>query len=91
MKSISKVQKLTESAILLAAATALSFVQFPGPWVNGGSITLCSMLPVCIIGYRYGVKWGGAVGRCLWNPPAVCGHERAAWRFSCNGAALGGV
>ena len=58
MKSISKVQKLTESAILLAAATALSFVQFPGPWVNGGSITLCSMLPVCIIGYRYGVKWG---------------------------------
>lgn len=39
-------------------ATVLSLIQFPGPWVNGGSITLCSMLPICIIGYRYGVRWG---------------------------------
>ena len=53
-----KTRKLTETALLIAMATVLSLIQFPGPWVNGGSITLCSMLPSCIIGYRYGVRWG---------------------------------
>ncbi len=53
-----KTRKLTETALLIALATVLSLIQFPGPWVNGGSITLCSMLPICIIGYRYGVRWG---------------------------------
>lgn len=53
-----KTRKLTETALLIAMATVLSLIQFPGPWVNGGSITLCSMLPICIIGYRYGVRWG---------------------------------
>ncbi len=53
-----KTRKLTETALLIALATVLSLIQFPGPWINGGSITLCSMLPICIIGYRYGVRWG---------------------------------
>lgn len=53
-----KTRKLTETALLIALGTILSLIQFPGPWVNGGSITLCSMLPICIIGYRYGVRWG---------------------------------
>lgn len=53
-----KTRKITETALLIALATVLSLIQFPGPWVNGGSITLCSMLPICIIGYRYGVRWG---------------------------------
>lgn len=53
-----KTRKLTETALFIALATVLSLIQFPGPWVNGGSITLCSMLPICIIGYRYGVRWG---------------------------------
>ena len=58
MKGMTRTRKLTECALLIAIATVLSFIQFPGPWVNGGSITLCSMLPICIIGYRHGTKWG---------------------------------
>lgn len=52
---------ISESAIMLALATVLSmipFLQLP----MGGSITIFSMLPVLIIAYRYGMKWGFLVG-----------------------------
>ena len=51
-------KRLTESAIMLAIATVLSLVQFAGPWVLGGSITFCSMLPVVMLTHRYGTRWG---------------------------------
>ncbi len=53
--------RLVESAILLALATVLSLVkvyQMP----LGGSVTLCSMLPVLVLGYKYGPKWGLLTG-----------------------------
>lgn len=53
--------RLTESAVMLAAAFVLSLI----PVVNmpfGGSVTLCSMLPVILIAYRHGTKWGLLVG-----------------------------
>jgi thiamine transporter len=53
-----RLRRLTESALLLAVATVLSLLQFTGPWVLGGSITVCSMLPVVLIAHRYGTKWG---------------------------------
>jgi thiamine transporter len=43
---------------MLAIATVLSLIQFTGPWALGGSITICSMLPVILIAHRYGTKWG---------------------------------
>ena len=51
-------RKITETAIMLAVATVLSLIQFTGPWVLGGSITVCSMLPIILIAHRYGTKWG---------------------------------
>lgn len=51
-------KRLTESAILLAIALVLSLFEFSGPWVLGGSITFCSMLPVVILAWRYGTGWG---------------------------------
>lgn len=52
-----KTLRLVESAILLALSTVLSMVKiFQMPL--GGSVTLCSMLPVLLIGYKRGVKWG---------------------------------
>ena len=54
-------QKLTVSAMMIAVATALaaicaviSFLNLP--W--GGGFTICSMLPIIIVSYMYGVKWG---------------------------------
>lgn len=59
--SIKATRRLTETAIMLALAVALSYVQiFPLPM--GGSVTLFSQVPIIIIGYRYGAKWGISTG-----------------------------
>ena len=51
------VRKLTESSLMLAAAFILSLI----PVIEmpfGGSVTAASMLPVILIAYRNGTKWG---------------------------------
>ena len=52
-----KIKALCECAILLALAVILSYiklVQLP----FDGSITLLSMLPLCVISIKYGIGWG---------------------------------
>lgn len=52
-----KTKRLVESALMIAMSTILSFVVlFRLPF--GGSITACCMLPVMLVSYRYGIKWG---------------------------------
>ena len=59
--SIKATRRLTETAIMIALATGLSYVTiFKLPM--GGSITLFSQVPIMIIGYRYGWKWGACTG-----------------------------
>ena len=51
------VYRLVESALLLAMAAVLSVIKIIDmPY--GGSVTAFSMLPLLIIAYRYGTKWG---------------------------------
>ncbi|MBQ8523781.1 MAG: energy-coupled thiamine transporter ThiT [Clostridia bacterium] len=48
---------LCECSVLLAMSAALSFVIiYPAPM--GGSVTLLSMLPLLLIGYKHGIRWG---------------------------------
>lgn len=55
------VYRLTESALMLAFAAVLSVIKLVDmPY--GGSVTLFSMLPIVIIAYRYGTKWGLLTG-----------------------------
>ena len=56
----SKTRRLTESAMLLALAIVLEFISkmFIPEMPFGGQVTLVSMLPVVLISYRHGVKWG---------------------------------
>ena len=49
--------RLTESAIMLAFAAVLSVLKIVD-MPSGGSVTAFSMLPLLIIAYRYGTKWG---------------------------------
>ena len=51
-------RRMVESAILIAIGTVLSILSFQGPWALGGSITICSMLPLVFIAQRHGSKWG---------------------------------
>lgn len=53
----SKTRLLAESGLMIALASILSLIKiFALPY--GGSVTLCSMLPILLISYRNGVKWG---------------------------------
>ncbi len=52
-----KTLRLVETGILLAIATVLSVIQ-PFQLPFGGGITIVSMLPVVLLSYRHGVKWG---------------------------------
>ncbi|MCR5332119.1 MAG: energy-coupled thiamine transporter ThiT [Lachnospiraceae bacterium] len=57
MNKTTNSRKLTESAIMLAIATVLSLIKLADlPY--GGSVTIASMLPIVIISYRHGIKWG---------------------------------
>ena len=55
-----KTKRLTESAMLLAIAIVLEFISklIIPEMPFGGQVTLVSMLPVVLISYRHGVKWG---------------------------------
>lgn len=57
-KSLSKnTEKLVVSALLIALSSVLSIFQ-PFALPQGGGITILSMLPIILVSYRYGMKWG---------------------------------
>ena len=55
-----KTRRLTESAMLIAVAIVLELLSklFIPEFPFGGQITMVSMLPIVLISYRHGVKWG---------------------------------
>lgn len=55
-----KTRRLTESAMLLSIAIVLELVSklFIPEQPFGGQLTIVSMLPVVLISYRHGVRWG---------------------------------
>ena len=77
--------RMTESAVMLAAAFALSLINLM-PMPFGGSITPCSMLPVLLVAYRHGTKWGlfvGFVGALL---QLLTGLQNLSWATSMTAA-----
>ena len=57
----SNVRKLVTSAMMIAIGTAISFVCELIPFLNlpfGGTITICSTLPIIVISWMYGLGWG---------------------------------
>ena len=54
-------QRLTTSAVMLALAAILAMVCALIPFLNlpfGGGFTIASMLPIVLISYMYGIRWG---------------------------------
>lgn len=57
VKMNQKVLRLVTSGVLIALGTVLSMIKvFDLPY--GGSITLFSMVPLMVLGYMYGIRWG---------------------------------
>ena len=78
-----KTKRLTESAMLLAMAIVLELVSkmFIPEMPFGGQITLVSMLPVVLISYRHGVKWGLVSGFAYALIEMVIGAKTVAAAF----------
>ena len=59
-----KTKRLTESAMLIALAVVLEIAgrTVIPPMPFGGQLTLVSMLPIVLISYRHGVRWGLTAG-----------------------------
>ena len=78
-----KTRRLTESAMLLAMAIVLEVVSkaFIPEMPFGGQVTLVSMLPVVLISYRHGVKWGLVSGFCYALIEMALGAKTVAAAF----------
>lgn len=77
-----KTKKLVESALMIALALILNNVFRIKVGAAGGSITLFSMLPLTLLGYRHGVRWGvlcGAAYGLLDMMTGFTGAGGSAW------------
>ncbi len=79
----SKTKRLTESAMLLAMAIVLELVSksLIPEMPFGGQVTLVSMLPVVLVSYRHGVRWGLVTGFCYALIEMVLGAKTVAAAF----------
>jgi len=87
MKLSNRVRRLTESGMMIALATAISFVcsLIPVPPFNfpfGGGITIAGMLPIIIIAYLYGTRWGLLTGFVYSLVQMLLGHSTVVGLFT---------
>ena len=60
-----RTQKITFSAMMIAIAVCLAALCAAIPFLNlpfGGGFTIASMLPIIVVSYMYGVRWGMLTG-----------------------------
>lgn len=60
MKASTK--RLVTSGMLVALAVVLSFIVITPKFLYGGGVTVFSMVPIAIIAYMYGTRWGLCCG-----------------------------
>lgn len=77
MKRRENILILVESALMLALATVLSEISIPMPF--GGGITFFSQLPVILLSYRRGLKWGLGTGFAMSLLQALLGLNNYAY------------
>ena len=74
----SRARKLVEAAVLLAIATVLSLIKLIDlPY--GGSVTVASMLPLIIVAYRHGLRWGLLAGFVYGIIQQLLGLNTLSW------------
>ena len=61
MNKKGKILRLATSGVLIGLATILSIIKVFS-WPFGGSVTLFSMVPILVLSYMYGVRWGMLCG-----------------------------
>jgi len=80
-KRMQKLRALSESALMIALATVLSFIKIIDmPY--GGAVTLASSLPVALIAYRYGTAHGLFAAAVYGGIQQVLGLSMLSWATS---------
>ncbi len=80
-KQTEKLLTLAESALMIALATALSFIKIIDmPY--GGAVTIASMLPIALISYRHGVGKGLFAAAVYGGIQQVLGLSMLSWATS---------
>ena len=85
MKTTANVRRLTESAMMIAISTALALICALIPFLNfpfGGGITIASMLPIILISYRHGIRWGTFTAFVYSMIQMLMGHSTIAALFT---------
>ncbi|MDD5923165.1 MAG: energy-coupled thiamine transporter ThiT [Clostridia bacterium] len=78
---------LTESAIMVALATVLSVLKLIDmPY--GGSVTICSMLPIAFVAYRYGFPKGLIVSLVYALVQMILGSDNFSYATSATAVVL---
>ena len=70
--------------MMIAVATSISAICAVIPFLNlpwGGGITVCSMLPIIIVSYMYGVRWGLFTGGVYAMIQMILGNSTVAALF----------
>ncbi|MDD4689437.1 MAG: energy-coupled thiamine transporter ThiT, partial [Eubacteriales bacterium] len=64
MNQTSKTKKLTTSSLMVAISVVLVLISkaIPSVWLQGGSITLASAVPIIAVSLLYGWGWGISAG-----------------------------
>ena len=78
----SRTRWLVESAILIAVATALNEYTKIIPMPFGGGVTICSMLPLVVLSFRFGPKLGTLSALAFSLLQAVFGMDNVAYATS---------
>lgn len=79
-----KTQRLILTAMMLAVASVIALLCQAIPFINaafGGGFTVASMLPIVIISYMFGVKWGLFTGFAYAVLQMLMGHATVASFF----------
>ena len=84
--SKANVRRLTVSAMMVALSTVISFLcaLIPVPPFNfpfGGGITIAGMLPVVLVAYLYGTRWGLLTGFVYSLIQMLLGHSTISSLF----------
>jgi len=88
MNQHDKIVRLSASGIMIALSTVLSMIKLI-PMPQGGALTPCSMLPICMISIIYGVRWGLGTGfACSLVQLAIDFSAALSWGLSAKALAV---
>ena len=87
----SDARQIAECAILLAIGTVLSLFTVSAPWLLGGGVTFCSMLPLVLISFRYGWKYGALAAALFGEIQMFLGMSNVTFAMSVSDSAWMGV